>query len=249
MVAAHRLAPFLGIELRGDPGGPDQVAEQHRQMTPLAGHFRGWTGDGWDSKVWTDALSAAPQSPQKVASGALSAPHCGQLRGSGAPHAEQNLLPAGLSEPQLEQRMALPENRADNSCITHHGEKTHRIFRNFHFVRCLCWRVMQDLLPLFRPACIREASRCPARDRFCLSRETHPGATFLAASIDTLPLSRRHRNLLPLRAAYLVGDGTRDPARRRAAKQPARQVSSLRQEQPIVVVGMCWYGRLGFGAP
>jgi hypothetical protein len=39
MVAGHRLAPILGIELRRDPGGPGQVAEQHRQMTPLAGGF------------------------------------------------------------------------------------------------------------------------------------------------------------------------------------------------------------------
>src|SRR5260370_41452168 len=36
VVAAHRLAPFFGIELRRDRGGSNQVAEQHRQMAPLA---------------------------------------------------------------------------------------------------------------------------------------------------------------------------------------------------------------------
>jgi hypothetical protein len=35
--AAHRLSPFLGIELCGDPGRPNHVAEQHRQMAPLSG--------------------------------------------------------------------------------------------------------------------------------------------------------------------------------------------------------------------
>jgi hypothetical protein len=36
MVAPHRLAPFLRVELGGDLGRPGQVAEQHRQMAPLA---------------------------------------------------------------------------------------------------------------------------------------------------------------------------------------------------------------------
>jgi len=30
LVAGYRIAPFLGVELRGDPGGPNQIAEQHR---------------------------------------------------------------------------------------------------------------------------------------------------------------------------------------------------------------------------
>ena len=36
MVPGDDLAPFLGIELRRDRGRADQVAEQHRQMPPLA---------------------------------------------------------------------------------------------------------------------------------------------------------------------------------------------------------------------
>ena len=36
MIPGDGLAPFLGIELRGDRGRADQVAEQHRQMPPLA---------------------------------------------------------------------------------------------------------------------------------------------------------------------------------------------------------------------
>jgi hypothetical protein len=39
MVPRHGLAPFLGIQLRGDGGGPGQIAEQHRQMAPLAGNL------------------------------------------------------------------------------------------------------------------------------------------------------------------------------------------------------------------
>src|SRR5260370_16231720 len=41
MVAAYRLAPFFGIELRRDPGRPGQVAKQHRQMAALPGDV-GW---------------------------------------------------------------------------------------------------------------------------------------------------------------------------------------------------------------
>jgi hypothetical protein len=36
MIPGDRLAPLLGVEPSGDPGRADQVAEQHRQMTPLA---------------------------------------------------------------------------------------------------------------------------------------------------------------------------------------------------------------------
>jgi len=39
MVSGDRIAPFLGIELRGYRCGSNQVAEQHRQMTPLSGDF------------------------------------------------------------------------------------------------------------------------------------------------------------------------------------------------------------------
>jgi len=39
MVARHSLAPFLGIELSGDCRGAHEVAEQHRQVPPLADYL------------------------------------------------------------------------------------------------------------------------------------------------------------------------------------------------------------------
>ena len=36
MIPGDGLPPFLGIELGGDLGRADQIAEQHRQMPPLA---------------------------------------------------------------------------------------------------------------------------------------------------------------------------------------------------------------------
>jgi hypothetical protein len=39
MIASHRLAPLLGVELTGDRGRAHQVAEQHRQMPPLSYHL------------------------------------------------------------------------------------------------------------------------------------------------------------------------------------------------------------------
>jgi|SRR5580704_10058636 hypothetical protein len=68
-------------------------------------------------------------------------------------------------------------------------ERNHTEFiRICHFVRCLCWRVMQDCF-LFKVShrLYQEPSRCPAGGRSCLSREAHPGAIFLGASIDTSP--------------------------------------------------------------
>jgi hypothetical protein len=40
MITRDRIAPLLGVKPGGDPGRADQVAEQHRQMPPLAGHVR-----------------------------------------------------------------------------------------------------------------------------------------------------------------------------------------------------------------
>ena len=40
MVLANDLAPFFGIELAGDLGRADEIAEQHRQMPPLARNVR-----------------------------------------------------------------------------------------------------------------------------------------------------------------------------------------------------------------
>jgi hypothetical protein len=37
LIARHRLAPFLGIELSRNRSGADQVAEEYRQTPPLAG--------------------------------------------------------------------------------------------------------------------------------------------------------------------------------------------------------------------
>jgi len=36
LIARHRLTPFFGIELSGDLSRANQVAEEHRQMAPLA---------------------------------------------------------------------------------------------------------------------------------------------------------------------------------------------------------------------
>src|SRR5258708_1631637 len=51
--------------------------------------------------------SAAPQSSQNPDEGAFSAPHFGQRRDSGLPHAAQNFLRVVLSVPHLVQRMRL----------------------------------------------------------------------------------------------------------------------------------------------
>jgi hypothetical protein len=61
------------------------------------------------------ALFEAPHSPQNLAADALSAPHCGQSRGGPIPHSEQNFLPPGFSNPQLEQRIEF----LGNSCSLH----------------------------------------------------------------------------------------------------------------------------------
>jgi hypothetical protein len=36
LIAGHRLTPLLGVEPSGDLRRANQVAEEHRQMTPLA---------------------------------------------------------------------------------------------------------------------------------------------------------------------------------------------------------------------
>jgi hypothetical protein len=59
------------------------------------------------------ALSEAPHSPQNLAVGALSAPHCEQPRGSTVPHSEQNFLPVVLSVPHFKHRIALPYRDCD----------------------------------------------------------------------------------------------------------------------------------------
>jgi hypothetical protein len=63
---------------------------------------------------------AAPQSPQKLASGRLSEPHFGQRGLSALPHRMQNFLPAAFSKSQLEQRIGLPYTASDGlaSCST-----------------------------------------------------------------------------------------------------------------------------------
>ena len=39
-IGADQVAPFLGIELRGNAGRADQIAEHHREMAALASSFR-----------------------------------------------------------------------------------------------------------------------------------------------------------------------------------------------------------------
>jgi len=41
-IRADEIAPFLRVEFRGDTGRIDQIAEYHRDVTALAGSFRGW---------------------------------------------------------------------------------------------------------------------------------------------------------------------------------------------------------------
>jgi hypothetical protein len=80
---------------------------------------RSWKGGVFETRVRTDALGEAPYSPQNFEIGALSAPHWGQRRGSPIPHSEQNLLSAGFSEPQFEQRLRFPINTCELFfCIT-----------------------------------------------------------------------------------------------------------------------------------
>ena len=38
-IGADEVAPLLGIELRGNAGRADQIAEHHREIAALAGHF------------------------------------------------------------------------------------------------------------------------------------------------------------------------------------------------------------------
>ena len=38
-IGADEVAPLLGIELRGNAGRTDQIAEHHREVAPLAGGF------------------------------------------------------------------------------------------------------------------------------------------------------------------------------------------------------------------
>jgi hypothetical protein len=45
-IGADEVAPLLGIELRGNAGRADQIAEHNREITPLAGGF-GWGGNRW----------------------------------------------------------------------------------------------------------------------------------------------------------------------------------------------------------
>ena len=49
-IGADQVAPFLGIELRGDRGRADQIAEHHREIAALASRYRRlarrWRHDG-----------------------------------------------------------------------------------------------------------------------------------------------------------------------------------------------------------
>ena len=63
--------------------------------------------------------SAAPQSSQNADEGAFSAPHFGQRRGSGLPHAAQNFLLVVLSVPHLVQRMR-PTLRTATDLLLYH---------------------------------------------------------------------------------------------------------------------------------
>ena len=45
-IGADEIAPLLGIELRGNAGRTDEIAEHHREIAALAGNWRsqctGW---------------------------------------------------------------------------------------------------------------------------------------------------------------------------------------------------------------
>jgi len=51
MIGGDRLAPFFGVEPRGNLSGADQVAKQHRQMPPLAASRRRY-GCGMNRGCW-----------------------------------------------------------------------------------------------------------------------------------------------------------------------------------------------------
>ena len=107
MKSREGLAPFLGIEPRGDRGRAHQVAEQHRQMTPLTSpgalalrvHRRlfGIRLDPRRSEAVADSVNEEPQRPQNFARGGLSNPHLRQWRSNAAPHSMQNLVFSGFS--------------------------------------------------------------------------------------------------------------------------------------------------------
>jgi hypothetical protein len=40
-ISADQIKPFLGVELRGDPGRVHQVTEHHRDEPTFAGRFGG----------------------------------------------------------------------------------------------------------------------------------------------------------------------------------------------------------------
>jgi hypothetical protein len=46
-ISVHQVTPFLGIELRGDSGRTDEIAEHHREVAALAGGFLGPRGCPW----------------------------------------------------------------------------------------------------------------------------------------------------------------------------------------------------------
>jgi hypothetical protein len=62
-------------------------------------------------------MSAVPQSSQNADEGAFSAPHFGQRRDSGLPHAAQNFLLVVLSVPHLVQRMRLILSDSDGPSL------------------------------------------------------------------------------------------------------------------------------------
>ena len=117
MVLGDDLPPLLGIEMAGDLGRADQIAEKHRQMPPLAfGHFAWFAvfdNDGCGSAL--GRLWRAVGCRERHRSRRRSSPRAGsQSRTSGkctasaAPHRMQNFLPAAFSKLQLEQRICLP---------------------------------------------------------------------------------------------------------------------------------------------
>ena len=81
---------------------PSRVADEASNGIRIAGSvtFAG------SVRAADDAVSDAPQSPQKSSLGSFRAPQFAQARASAPPHFEQNFRPSRLSAPQLMQRIS-----------------------------------------------------------------------------------------------------------------------------------------------
>ena len=105
MVARNHRTPFFGVELSSDFGRAYKIAEQYRQMPPLAaGRYRSGVISAAGA-AGAASPRAVPHSPQNLSSGWIGAPHFAQAATKSVPQLVQNLRPCRLSLPHFEQRI------------------------------------------------------------------------------------------------------------------------------------------------